>query len=259
MSAAYLESLRLLALNLETLKLHGHRHVAADDLAGWRAALASKLKKLKGQAKPKARASAAIPAMEPAPGGPQTLDDIRREVENCQKCRLAKTRANTVFGVGDPKARLMFIGEGPGADEDAQGEPFVGRAGKLLNEMIAAMGLTRDAVYIANIVKCRPPQNRDPEPDEAAMCKPYLLRQIDLIRPEFICALGAVPARNLLGTEETIGKLRGSFHSLGGSAFLATYHPSYLLRNQSAKAESWKDLQLLMKRMGLKDPRKKNE
>ncbi|MDH5509410.1 MAG: uracil-DNA glycosylase [Nitrospinota bacterium] len=254
MSVVYIQALRNLALRLETLKIHGHDQVAVtgDD---WKNQMRAKLNKLNKKKAARER-SASMPAG--AKVGDNSLDDIRVEVEKCQKCALGKTRINTVFGVGDPNARLMFIGEGPGADEDRLGEPFVGRAGKLLNDMIQAMGLSRSDVYIANIVKCRPPGNRDPLPEEAAQCMPYLMRQLKMIRPEFLCALGAVPARNLLEKNEPIGKLRGSFHDFMGAKFLATYHPSYLLRNPAAKAESWKDLRLIMNEMGLKDPRGKN-
>ncbi|MDH4184811.1 MAG: uracil-DNA glycosylase [Nitrospinota bacterium] len=253
MSREYQQALRELSLRLETLKIHGHGGVATDG-EDWRLYLRNKLKELKASVAKKKPATAGAHA--PAGGG-ETLEDIRAEVEKCRKCALAKTRTNTVFGVGNPKAELMFIGEGPGAEEDAQGEPFVGRAGKLLNDMIGAMGLSRGQVYIANIVKCRPPGNRDPLPEEAEKCMPYLTRQLKAIKPEYICALGAVPSKNLLNSEDTIGKLRGRFHDYQGINLLATYHPSYLLRNPSAKGESWKDLKLLMDKMGLEDPRGK--
>ncbi len=180
---------------------------------------------------------------------------IADEVKQCQRCKeLCATRTNTVFGVGDSTARLCFLGEAPGADEDREGEPFVGRAGQLLNRIIEACTLRREDVYILNILKCRPPGNRNPSPDEAANCEEYLLRQIDIIQPEFICCLGSVAATNLLDTRAPIGRLRGQFHTWRGIQVLATYHPAYLLRNPAAKAEVWKDMQFLMKAMGIELP-----
>jgi len=182
------------------------------------------------------------------------LDDIG---PNCQRCKLAKQgRKQIVFGTGDPHAELMFIGEGPGADEDAQGLPFVGRAGQLLNNMIAAMGLKREQVYIANIVKCRPPQNRVPEPEEAHTCVPFLYRQIDVIRPEVLVALGATAATYLLGGKSPLSALRGRIHHARGAKLIVTYHPAYLLRDPRQKKEAWTDLQLAMAELGLKAPQK---
>lgn len=164
-------------------------------------------------------------------------------VANCTACGLHKGRNKTVFGVGDERANWLFVGEGPGADEDAQGEPFVGQAGKLLDNMLAAINLKRDSnVYIANIVKCRPPGNRNPQPDEAAACAPYLKRQIELIRPKLIVALGKVAAVNLLGRDASISSLRGSVHDCGGIPLIVTYHPAYLLRTLPDKAKAWEDL-----------------
>jgi DNA polymerase len=156
-----------------------------------------------------------------------------------------------VFGVGNPRARLCFLGEAPGADEDAQGEPFVGRAGQLLNKIIEACTLRREDVYILNILKCRPPGNRNPEPDEAANCREYLEGQLDVIRPEFICCLGAVAAKNLLQTEISISKLRGKFQAWRGIQVMCTYHPAYLLRNPAAKRDVWEDMKVLMRAMGV--------
>ncbi len=185
---------------------------------------------------------------------------------NCQRCKLAKQgRKQIVFGTGDPHAQLMFIGEGPGADEDQQGLPFVGRAGQLLNNMIAAMGLKREQVYIANIVKCRPPGNRTPERDECDTCSPFLMRQIGVVRPRVIVALGATAAKNLLGVNDSMGSMRGQFydfspprHLLDGEAFscklAVTYHPAYLLRDPRQKKETWKDLQMVMRYLGLTPP-----
>jgi uracil-DNA glycosylase family 4 len=180
------------------------------------------------------------------------LSAIRDLIGDCQRCTLAPGRNKLVFGTGDPNARLMFVGEGPGADEDMQGLPFVGRAGQLLNNMIGAMGLTREQVYIANIVKCRPPQNRKPEPDEANTCTPFLERQIDVIRPQVLVALGATAATYLLGMRGSIGSMRGRVHDYRGIQTIVTYHPAYLLRDPTQKKETWKDLQMAMAALGLK-------
>lgn len=175
-----------------------------------------------------------------------TLEEIRKEMGDCQRCTLCSTRTHIVFGTGNPKADLLFVGEGPGRDEDLQGLPFVGRAGQLLTKMIAAMGFTRETVYIANIVKCRPPDNRNPKPDEIAACRPFLDQQIAAIRPRIICALGTFSAQTLLSTEEKISHLRGKFHDLHGIKVLPTFHPAYLLRNPGQKKPVWEDLQLIM-------------
>jgi uracil-DNA glycosylase len=163
-----------------------------------------------------------------------------------------------VFGVGNVNAELMFIGEGPGADEDAQGEPFVGRAGQLLNNMISAMGIKREDVYIANVVKCRPPSNRTPEKDECDICSPFLMRQIDVIKPKVIVALGAVAAKNLLAVNDSMANLRGRWYGFRDSKLLVTYHPAYLLRDPRQKKEAWKDLQMVMKFLGLNPPAAKS-
>ena len=184
------------------------------------------------------------------------LAAIREDLGECTRCALAKGRNHVVFGEGDANARLMFVGEGPGADEDAQGRPFVGRAGQLLNNMIAAMGLRREQVYIANIVKCRPPQNRVPEPDEANTCSPFLFRQIDVIRPEVIVALGSTAATYLLGGKSPLSALRGRLHQARGAKLIVTYHPAYLLRDPRQKKEAWADLQLAMAELGLKKAEK---
>jgi uracil-DNA glycosylase family 4 len=186
-----------------------------------------------------------------------SLERIRADIgPNCTRCKLHKARTNIVFGVGNPKAQLVFVGEGPGRDEDAQGEPFVGRAGKLLTQMIEAMGLRRPDVYICNVVKCRPPENRLPEPDEIATCSPYLLRQLSVIQPKVICCLGACSAQTMLQTTQGISKFRGEWFDYKGSKLIATYHPAYLLRNPAAKSEVWKDLQKVMAVLGL-EPRRK--
>jgi uracil-DNA glycosylase len=189
-------------------------------------------------------------------GKPAALESIRADIGDCTRCRLHKGRTKLVFGVGNVNAELMFIGEGPGADEDAQGEPFVGRAGQLLNNMIAAMGLRRQDVYIANVVKCRPPGNRTPEKDECDVCSPFLLRQIEVIQPKVIVALGAVAAKNLLAMNDSMANLRGRWYDFKNSKLLVTYHPAYLLRDPRQKKEAWKDLQMAMKYLGLKPPAK---
>ena len=187
----------------------------------------------------------------PPEGRRQALLDIQEQLGNCTRCALAAGRNKIVFGDGNPNARLMFVGEGPGADEDAQGLPFVGRAGQLLNNMITAMGLKREQVYIANIVKCRPPQNRVPEPEEANTCSPFLFQQIDVIRPQVLIALGATAALYLLGVKSSLSALRGRVHSFRGAKLIVTYHPAYLLRDPRQKKEAWRDLQLAMAELGL--------
>ncbi len=185
------------------------------------------------------------------------LKAIQEDIGDCKRCPLAFTGRHTiVFGEGDPNARLMFVGEGPGADEDMQGRPFVGRAGQLLNNMITAMGLQREQVYIANIVKCRPPQNRTPEPAEANTCTQFLFRQIDVIRPEILVALGSTAATYLLGGKSSLSALRGRLHEARGSKLIVTYHPAYLLRDPRQKKEAWNDLQMAMAELGLKAPKR---
>src|SRR5580698_6153953 len=188
------------------------------------------------------------------------LKVIREEIGDCKRCPLAFAGRHTiVFGEGDPNTRLMFVGEGPGADEDMQGRPFVGRAGQLLNNMINAMGLQREEIYIANIVKCRPPQNRTPEPVEANTCSQFLFQQIDVIRPEILVALGATAATYLLGGKASLSSLRGRLHQARGSKLIVTYHPAYLLRDPRQKKEAWADLQIAMKELGLKAPKRPPE
>lgn len=177
---------------------------------------------------------------------------LSEKVAHCTRCsELASTRTQTVFGVGNPEARLVFIGEAPGADEDATGEPFVGKAGQLLNKIIEAMQLTREEIYICNILRCRPPGNRLPEPDEAAHCREYLDGQLALINPEYIVCWGSCASQNLLGVTETIGKLRGRLHQYGQAKVVCTYHPSYLLRNPAAKKDVWEDMKWLLREMGI--------
>jgi DNA polymerase len=181
-----------------------------------------------------------------------SLQVLQQEVALCTRCNeLARSRTQTVFGVGNPSARLCFVGEAPGADEDRLGEPFVGRGGQLLNKIIEACRLKREEVYICNVLKCRPPGNRNPLPEEAANCRRYLERQLELVGPAFICCLGAVAAQNLLGTTQPIGRLRGKVHTYRGAKVVCTYHPAYLLRNPAAKKDTWDDMKLLMREMGV--------
>jgi DNA polymerase len=217
------------------------------------------LQKLAASAPPK-------PTPLPSPGpslfdaADKIADDsllkIREDLGECTRCKLHKHRHTIVFGDGNPKAELVFVGEGPGADEDAQGLPFVGRAGKLLTQMIEAMGLQRKDVYICNVVKCRPPENRTPEEDEVTTCSPFLLRQLDVISPKVIVCLGAVAAKTLLKTNQGISHFRGEWLDFRRSKLMATYHPAYLLRNPNAKPEVWKDLQKVMAVLGLQPPKK---
>ncbi len=179
------------------------------------------------------------------------LTQLSECVAHCTRCtELAETRTQTVFGVGNPDARIMFIGEAPGADEDQQGEPFVGRAGQLLNKIIEACTLEREDIYICNILRCRPPGNRNPRPQEAANCQEFLDAQIKIVNPDYIVCWGTIAAQNLLNEKQTIGRLRGRFHPHGNARVLCTYHPSYLLRNPSAKKDVWDDMKILMKDLG---------
>ncbi len=194
-----------------------------------------------------------VPAAERA----AALEAIRADIGDCTRCPLAYAGRHTiVFADGNPNARLMFVGEGPGADEDASGLPFVGKAGQLLNNMIAAMGTTREQVYIANIVKCRPPQNRTPEPVEANTCSQFLIRQIDVVQPQVIVALGATAASYLLGVRQSLASLRGQWHTSRGAKVAVTYHPAFLLRDPRQKGEAWKDLQMVMAELGLQPPKR---
>lgn len=186
------------------------------------------------------------------------LNAIREDIGDCTRCRLSKGRKQIVFGVGNIDADIMFVGEGPGADEDEQGEPFVGRAGQLLNNMITAMGIKREDVYIANVVKCRPPGNRTPERDECDTCGPFLMKQIEAVQPKIIVALGAVAAKYLLGVNDSMANLRGQIYDFKNTKLAVTYHPAYLLRDPRQKAEAWKDLQMVMKHLGMKVPTKQS-
>ncbi|MEW7983792.1 MAG: uracil-DNA glycosylase [gamma proteobacterium symbiont of Phacoides pectinatus] len=202
-----------------------------------------------------AREPAEYPAdLEPAVGPVTDLsalgwDELRERVGECRGCELHRSRANTVFGVGDPAARLLVIGEAPGADEDRQGEPFVGRAGQLLNAMLAAIGLRRDQVFIANILKCRPPGNRDPRAEEVQHCEPYLRRQIELLAPRVILCVGRVAAQNLLQSGESVGRMRGKALFYREIPTVVTYHPAYLLRSPEQKAKAWADLQAAYRKL----------
>jgi DNA polymerase len=195
------------------------------------------------------RSAGRQPEAAPAPADPSILDwqELAAEVSGCRRCELCTGRTQTVFGVGDRRARLMVVGEAPGAEEDRQGEPFVGRAGRLLNAMLRSAGLGREQVFIANILKCRPPRNRDPQPAEVVECMPYLLRQIELVSPALVLCVGRIAAQNLLGSDATLGRLRGSLHHLpSGVPVLVTYHPAYLLRSPGEKRKAWEDLKLVM-------------
>jgi uracil-DNA glycosylase family 4 len=180
----------------------------------------------------------------------KSLEELRAAIGDCQRCKLCSGRTHLVFGVGNPKAKLMFVGEGPGRDEDLQGEPFVGRAGQLLTDIITkGMGLKREDVYIANVVKCRPPENRNPEPDEVAACEPFLKKQIDLIRPKIIVGLGKFAVQTLLQSKVPITKVRGNWHSYHGIKLMPTFHPAYLLRNPADKKLVWEDIKKVIKEL----------
>lgn len=210
-------------------------------------------------AAPAAAAGSLLSGFPDLPNAERTsrLTVLQTQVSGCTKCReLSSLRNKTVFGVGSLRPRLLFCGEAPGADEDKQGEPFVGAAGQLLTKIIQACTLQRGDVYILNTLKCRPPGNRVPNPDELDNCRGFLEGQLEILKPEYICALGATAARALLDTNVSIGKLRGKFHAYRGTPVLCTYHPSYLLRNPSAKADVWKDMQFLMDAMGIELPKK---
>jgi uracil-DNA glycosylase len=212
-------------------------------------------------------AAALAPAREPAalndaaaarPPGAPGLALVREELGDCQRCKLAPLRQNIVFGVGNPNAHLVFVGEAPGADEDAQGEPFVGKAGQLLTKMIEAMGYARQDVYICNILKCRPPGNRNPEDDEISRCEPFLKAQLAVLRPRVIVALGKFAAQCLLRDDTPISRMRGTFRSYEGIQLMPTFHPAYLLRDPTKKKDTWDDLKAVnavLKRLGLEPPR----
>ena len=239
------DQLRVLKAAVEAERAFGvdalPRSCAARD-SGWEESAASR---------PESRSNS---VGAPRCSGAGTLDSVAQTIAVCTACGLSAGRTRTVPGQGDPAARLMFVGEAPGADEDRTGLAFVGRAGQLLTKMIGAMGLQRDEVFIANILKCRPPGNRAPAPDEIDACFHFLMDQVDLVRPEVICALGATAANVLLQRDEPIGRLRGRVFDFRGIQLVPTYHPSYLLRTPAGKAKSWQDLQVVMRLLGLSVP-----
>ena len=199
------------------------------------------------------RSEEVYPNSSPRPATATTLEEVRNELGDCRRCKLHRTRRTLVFGEGDKKTKLMFIGEGPGYDEDVQGRPFVGKAGQLLTRIIQAIHLRREEVYITNIIKCRPPQNRNPEPDEIQSCHPFLLKQIEAIQPKIICALGTFAAQTLLKTDAKITTLRGRLYDLEGIKVIPTYHPAYLLRNPDRKREVWEDMKQISEWMNEHD------
>ena len=186
----------------------------------------------------------------PSPSQMTTLDEVRKELGDCKRCKLHRTRKTIVFGEGNEETQLMFIGEGPGYDEDVQGRPFVGKAGQLLTKILQSINLPREEVYITNIIKCRPPQNRNPEPDEIQSCNPFLMKQIDVIQPKIICALGAFASQTLLKTDAKITALRGKFYDFEGIQVIPTYHPAFLLRNPERKREVWEDMKKIVELLG---------
>jgi DNA polymerase len=195
---------------------------------------------------------------EDAALGFETLQQLRDHIGDCQRCQLSQSRSHIVFGVGNPDADLVFVGEAPGRDEDLKGEPFVGKAGQLLNRIISAMGLTREDVYICNVIKCRPPENRNPLPAEIEMCEPFLKEQLNIIKPRAICALGSFASQTLLKSDVKISRIRGQFSDYYGVPLMPTYHPSYLLRNPNAKREVWEDIKMVMELLDLPSPRQGN-
>src|SRR5438094_1270863 len=231
-----------LSRHLQRRQRIGVRFVPQDDLPETGSVMANNENLLSGTGDLFSDSAAAFQA--------KSLEELRAAIGDCRRCKLWPGRTHLVFGVGNPKAKLMFIGEGPGRDEDLQGEPFVGRAGQLLTDIITkGMGFRRGDVYIANVVKCRPPENRNPEPDEVASCEPFLKKQIDLVRPEIIVALGKFAVQTLLQTKAPITKLRGNWHSYHGIKLMPTFHPAYLLRNPADKKLVWQDIKKVMKEM----------
>ena len=267
-AAGDVEELRAIVGQLRTnLEARGRSGLVGVVMAaGKKTAVAPKATVAPAVAAPKAiaapAATATAPAAEPASPKPRTgqagLQVLRDEIGDCQRCKLAPSRTNLVYGVGNPDADLVFVGEAPGADEDAQGEPFVGKAGQLLTKMIEAMGYSRADVYICNVLKCRPPGNRNPEPDEVASCEPFLKRQLAAIRPRMIVALGKFAAQCLLRDDTPISRLRGNFRSYEGIQLMPTFHPAYLLRDPSKKKLAWEDLKAVnaaLARVGIQPPR----
>jgi DNA polymerase len=229
-----------------------------EDINGLINDLKTYLKYLKGMGISSLPSSGMEPE-KPTPSQGLTLEGVRNELGDCKRCKLHRTRRTIVFGEGNDKATLMFIGEGPGYDEDVQGRPFVGKAGQLLTKIIQSINLQREEVYIANIIKCRPPQNRNPEPDEIQSCNPFLQKQIQVIQPKIICALGTFSAQTLLKTETKITALRGKFHNLEGIKVIPTYHPAFLLRNPDKKREVWEDMKKIAEWLNNNDKIKEGE
>lgn len=253
--ATLLESVRDYLLNLEESGIDGIPEIPALSAAEPVTALP------RPAAAPRPPGAAPAAAVTVPDEVHETLEKIRKSIGDCQRCKLGKSRRNLVFGVGNPRARLVFVGEGPGADEDQQGEPFVGEAGRMLNRLIAAMGLKREDVYICNVVKCRPPANRDPEPEEIEACSSFLLRQIRSVNPEVIVGLGKFASHTLLETKEPISRLRGKFRDFHGIPLMPTYHPSYLLHrqgegNMSAFWDVWDDMTQVLRMLKLPVPEK---
>lgn len=244
------ELLEALAVNLKALKAYGLEGFdCTSDTVARLDNLSQALDKMRDARKTVVvEPVEARPLAAPPPAAPvaETLEDIRRDLGDCKRCGLCQGRHNIVFGVGNPKAKLVFVGEGPGYDEDMQGEPFVGAAGQLLTKIIAAMKLTRDEVYICNVVKCRPPGNRNPEENEIKACIPFLERQIEAINPMFIVGLGGIAVQSLLNTNAGITRLRGKWATYNGVKFMPTFHPSYLLRSPEKKRDVWQDMQQVM-------------
>ena len=252
--------------------------IRAEGLEGLPTSAAAQSRSRESRASRSARISATAPLPIPAAPAPTSADTsnalfekyprlaktsdlpaLREFIGDCDRCKLAPLRTNLVFGGGDPNAQLMFIGEAPGADEDARGEPFVGRAGQLLTDIIErGMGLSRAQVYICNVIKCRPPENRNPEPDEVASCEPFLFRQIELVQPQVIVALGAFAVQALLKVKTPISKLRGNWHEVRGVRMMPTFHPAYLLRNPADKRLVWSDIQLVMRELGMAPPNQRS-
>jgi DNA polymerase len=245
---------------VEELATELRKHLAWQETDGTRVLLkdvAAPAPPPQAQAPSQGQAQAPEKAPAPQPAGERkTLDEIRRELGDCKRCKLCNGRTQIVFGVGNPRAELVFVGEGPGADEDAQGIPFVGKAGQLLTKMIEAMQFKRDDVYICNVVKCRPPNNRNPEPDEIEACEPFLKAQLKSIQPKVIVALGKFAAQTLLRVETPITRLRGQWRTYEGVPLMPTFHPAYLLRQPDEKRLAWMDLQEVMKRFGRMPPGK---
>lgn len=245
----YVRYLRQLGVTELPVVLPMARHLAATEI--WPPSPATVVPQAAGTVPVQALPTPAVPAV--VDNAAERLARLAVEVRGCQQCRLHKDRKHVVFGAGDPAAALVFVGEAPGREEDQQGEPFVGPAGQLLTRIIEAMGLKRDQVYILNIIKCRPPNNRDPLPDEVAACRPIVQAQLACLQPRVVCALGAFAAQALLQTEEKISRLRGRFHRLGDIQVMPTYHPAFLLRNPQHKRQVWEDMQRIQRVLGLKD------